>query len=77
MNGKLISKGMQKVIFVTRGLLRKDAKIYLIDEPTTSVDALTKGKIIEAIKEVCEGKTVICVSHDDDIKNIMDRSIEV
>ena len=77
MNGKLISKGMQKVIFITRGLLRKDAKIYLIDEPTTSVDALTKAKIIEAIKEVCEGKTVICVSHDDDIKNIMDRSIEL
>ena len=77
MNGKLISKGMQKVIFMTRGLLRQNAKIFLIDEPTTSVDAATKLKLIEAIRTVCENKTVICVSHDDDLKEIMDVTIEI
>jgi ABC-type multidrug transport system fused ATPase/permease subunit len=77
MNGKLISKGMQKVIFMTRGLLRKNAKIFLIDEPTTSVDGATKLKLIEAIRTVCENKTVICVSHDDDLREIMDVTIEI
>ena len=77
MNGKLISKGMQKVIFMARGLLREHAKIFLIDEPTTSVDAATKLKLIEAIRTVCKMKTVICVSHDDDLREIMDVTIEI
>ena len=40
-NGNNLSKGMQKVIFMVRGLLR-DGYIYLIDEPTTSLDPATK-----------------------------------
>tara|TARA_Y100000591_G_C21797731_1_gene680325 strand:- start:423 stop:1586 length:1164 start_codon:yes stop_codon:yes gene_type:complete len=77
LNGKKESKGMQKTIFVVRGLLRKNTKIILLDEPTTSLDESTKKSIIRAIKENTDNKTVICVSHNNNIKKIMDKSIEL
>ena len=76
-NGNNLSKGMQKVIFMVRGLLR-DGYIYLIDEPTTSLDPATKTKVIvKMIADICKDKTIMCVSHDPDIKKIMDETIEL
>lgn len=77
LNGQNESKGMQKTIFVIRGLLRKNTKIILLDEPTTSLDEHTKKNIIRAIKENTHNKTVICVSHNNNIKEIMDKTIEL
>ena len=77
LNGQNESKGMQKTIFVVRGLLRKNTKIILLDEPTTSLDESTKKNIIRAIKENTHNKTVICVSHNNNIKEIMDKTIEL
>ena len=77
LNGQNESKGMQKTIFVIRGLLRKNTKIILLDEQTTSLDEHTKKNIIKAIKENTDNKTVICVSHNNNIKKIMDKSIEL
>ena len=68
---------MQKTIFVIRGLLRKNTKIILLDEPTTSLDEYTKKNIIRAIKENTHNKTVVCVSHNNNIKKIMDKTIEL
>ena len=75
-NGNNLSKGMQKVIFMVRGLLR-DGYIYLIDEPTTSLDPANKTKVIKMIADICKDKTIMCVSHDPDIKKIMDETIEL
>ena len=77
LNGQNTSKGMQKVIFVVRGLLRKNTKIILLDEPTASIDKNTKESIIKAIKDHTKNKTVVCVSHDKDIKKILDKTIEL
>jgi ABC-type bacteriocin/lantibiotic exporter with double-glycine peptidase domain len=77
LNGQNESKGMQKTIFVVRGLLRKNTKIILLDEPTTSLDESTKKNIIRAIKENTHNKTVVCVSHNNNIKKIMDKTIEL
>jgi len=76
LNGNNLSKGMQKVIFIVRGILR-NGEIYLFDEPTTSLDNETKANIIKLIKEQTADKTVICVSHDEDIKTIMNRVIDI
>mgnify|MGYP005625121951 CR=1 FL=1 len=77
LNGQNESKGMQKTIFVIRGILRKNTKIILLDEPTTSLDESTTKSIIRVIQENTDNKTVICVSHNKNIKKIMDQSIEL
>jgi ABC-type multidrug transport system fused ATPase/permease subunit len=62
-NGSNLSMGMQKVIFLVRGMLHK-APMYLIDEPFTSIDANTRSLVLRMIKEETRGKTTIIITHD-------------
>lgn len=55
----------QKAAFAK--LLLIDPMIYLLDEPTKGLDALSKAEIVGIIKKLKEkGKTVITVTHDTD-----------
>ena len=62
-NGSTISLGMQKVIFLIRGMLHQ-APIYLIDEPFTSIDEDTRSKVLHMIDVETKGKTVVIITHD-------------
>lgn len=74
-NGSNMSMGMQKVIFLTRGILKK-APIYFIDEPFTSIDHHTRLLVQHMIDVETKGKTVIIITHDiEDLNHILDRII--
>ena len=62
MGGKL-SGGERQRIIIARGLLKKDAKIFLIDEATSSLDAATEMKIASELDVLLKGKTVIYCAH--------------
>ena len=62
-NGSNISMGMQKVIFLVRGMLHR-APVYLIDEPFTSIDDASRAKVLRLIDEETKGKTVLVITHD-------------
>lgn len=74
--GKNVSLGMQKVIMNVRGLLKK-GKIVILDEPLAGLDAKTRVKMIKFIKDICEGKTLIVITHDKEIIPIMDKVINL
>ena len=38
--------------------------ILLLDEPFKGLDAETKKRAMDYTKKMCRGKTVICVTHD-------------
>ena len=65
-SGGEISLGMQKVIVVLRGILRK-SKIIIFDEPLSSLDKKNREKILNLIKEECKNQTVIIITHDMEI----------
>lgn len=44
-------------------MLKKDAKIFLFDEATSSLDAHTERDITEELDEMMVGKTVIYCAH--------------
>ena len=71
-NGSNISLGMQKVIFLVRGLLHK-APIYLIDEPFTSIDENSRTKVLRLLDEETKGKTVLIITHD---QNGLDKMLD-
>lgn len=71
-NGSNISLGMQKVIFLVRGLLHK-APIYLIDEPFTSIDENSRAKVLRLLDEETKGKTVLIITHD---QNGLDKMLD-
>ena len=75
-NGLNMSLGMQKVIFLVRGILKK-SEIYIFDEPLTSLDPKTRENIIKMIDIETKNKTVIIITHDNEINKIVDREINL
>ena len=61
-NGIRLSGGERQRISIARAFLRK-SKIILLDEPTSSLDSETEGKIQLALKKLTENKTTIVIAH--------------
>jgi ATP-binding cassette subfamily B protein len=55
--------GEKQRILIARALLKKDAKIFIFDEATSNLDAFTEEEILDDIKEMLKGKTIIFCAH--------------
>jgi len=75
-HGGNLSGGMQKVTMLMRGLLRS-SKIVLIDEPLSGLDADTRVKAIKMIMNECENKTLVIITHDEEILPFMSNIIDI
>lgn len=76
---KYLSGGEKVRIGVARTLI-KGAKIMLLDEPTASLDsqaATEVRRVIHEIKEKYPDTTIICVSHDEELIKIGERTINM
>lgn len=62
-NGSNLSMGMQKIIMVIRGILKR-RNIILFDEPLTSLDEESKQKIIKILLNEIRDRTFIIITHD-------------
>ena len=72
-----LSGGEQQRIALAR-LILKQCWLILADEPTGSLDRKNATIVMDILKALnCEGRTVIIVTHDEDIKNQVDRRIEL
>lgn len=72
-----LSGGEQQRVAFARVLLQ-DPEIILADEPTGSLDRCNKLKILELLSEEHKkGKTIVVVSHDEEIKKYSSRVIEL
>ena len=69
--GDTLSGGEKQRIGIARAFLH-DAPMLLMDEPTSNLDALNEGIILKSLKEACEDKTVILVSHRKSTMNVAD-----
>ena len=62
-SGSLLSGGQKKLFALTRCLLRKPSILFL-DEPTTGIDPEDKYSLLQVMRQLCAGKTVLVVDHD-------------
>jgi ATP-binding cassette, subfamily B, bacterial len=62
-SGTLLSGGQKKLFALTRCLLRQPSFLFL-DEPTTGIDPEDKHSLLQVMRQVCAGKTVLVVDHD-------------
>lgn len=60
--GATLSGGERQRIGIARALL-KDAPILMLDEPTSSLDALSEGRVFEALGRLREGRTTLVIAH--------------
>ena len=62
-DGTTLSGGQKQIVWLLRAIFRR-VDILVLDEPTASLDPTSKRLVLEAIKNIGSGKTVIIISHD-------------
>lgn len=72
--GAKLSGGQKQIISLIRAIL-KNKKIFLLDEPTSSLDPEIKISVINLINNL-KNKTVLIVSHDPDIFKLFENIVK-
>ena len=62
--GGLTSGGEGQRVRFARALLRKDARLVILDEPFRGLDRTRRRALLERAREIWRGATVICITHD-------------
>ncbi len=74
--GDTLSGGEKQRIGIARAFLH-DAPFILMDEPTSNLDSLNEGIILKSLKEACDTKTVVMVSHRKSTMSVCDVTYEM
>lgn len=72
MAGEGLSAGEKQRIGLARAFLR-GSELILLDEPTSNVDSINEGIILNALKQQKNKKSIILVSHRESALSIADR----
>jgi ABC-type bacteriocin/lantibiotic exporter with double-glycine peptidase domain len=75
-NGAFLSGGQKQRIAIARALY-KNSNVLIFDEPTSALDKKTTDEFINSIKSLPIGKTIILVSHDNDVMKICNKIIDL
>ena len=75
-NGQRLSGGQRQLVWCLRVLLQKP-DVVVMDEPTASLDKESKEILWKMLKMLMRGKTVIIVTHDEYVKQLATRRIEI
>ena len=71
-----LSGGEKQRIGIARAFLH-DAPFLLLDEPTSNLDSLNEGIILKSLRESCDKKTVVLVSHRQSTMQVADEVYEM
>ncbi len=58
-----LSGGERQRVFLLQGYLQ-NKQVFLLDEPTASLDKVNRDIILDFIKKISEKKLIICATHD-------------
>ena len=73
LNGENLSGGEVQRLSLARLLLRDDARIWILDEPTTALDIDNTKKVMNLIEKASE--TLIVATHDLDVLSRFDKIV--
>ncbi|MGH3380258.1 MAG: thiol reductant ABC exporter subunit CydD [Actinoallomurus sp.] len=74
--GTGLSAGQRQRVALARVFLR-DAPLLLLDEPTAALDAESESALVEAVRRLSAGRTVILVAHRPALVALADRTVRV
>lgn len=62
--GSLLSEGEGQRVRLARALLRRDARLVLLDEPFRGLERETRARRMAELRETWPAATLLCVTHD-------------
>jgi ATP-binding cassette, subfamily C, bacterial CydCD len=74
--GAGLSAGERQRIALARAFLR-DAPLLLLDEPTANLDGQTEQVVLDAVRRLSRGRTVILVAHRPALLEMSDRVVDL
>ena len=74
--GNNLSGGQKQIIIILRALLNKNSHVLLMDEPTSAVDIVHRKIIMNLVKKI-KTKTIIIITHDENIMNDVDKVVYI
>jgi ABC-type multidrug transport system fused ATPase/permease subunit len=74
-NGSKLSGGQRQLVWLLRSIL-KNSKVIILDEPTSSLDEISKEQVIKFINKYNKNKIVILITHDKTLLKHVNRIIE-
>ena len=74
--GEKLSGGQRQMIHILR-CFGKNNKIIILDEPTSAIDVYTKSLILKAIQKLSKQCTLIVITHDKELLQIVNRVIVI
>jgi ABC-type multidrug transport system fused ATPase/permease subunit len=75
-NGDNLSGGQKQVVFLLRCVLREN-NIIILDEPTSALDNENRRFIMTILEDMFKNKTLIIITHDNEIIRHVDRIIDL
>ena len=72
--GKGLSGGQRQMVSLARALV-SDPQVLILDEPTAALDNDSEAALIEGLKKVLPGRTLIVMTHRKSLLQLVDRVI--
>ena len=72
--GQNLSQGQRKRLGLARAIYQQ-RDLVLMDEPTAALDSAIRAEIIKVLWELAQGRTLLLVSHDEDLLALADNII--
>jgi ABC-type multidrug transport system fused ATPase/permease subunit len=74
--GAGLSAGERQRIALARAFVR-DAPLLLLDEPTANLDGYTEREVLDAVRRLSDGRTVVLVAHRPALPALADRVVHL
>ncbi|WP_210592296.1 thiol reductant ABC exporter subunit CydD [Streptomyces sp. GESEQ-35] len=75
-DGAGLSAGQRQRLALARAFLA-DRPVLLLDEPTAALDGATEGQVVEAVRRLAVGRTVLLVVHRPALLGVADRVVRL
>ena len=75
-DGAGLSAGERQRVALARAFIR-DAPLLLLDEPTANLDGRTEELVLQAVRRLMIGRTVLMVAHRPSLLALADRVVEL